>query len=101
MKGMLQIAGVRNMKSAHSVGLRSIPKVQRSSYLELCVLGRERDRLEREILAINKRDKTVRRQLDDICRRIRKVQEETHEKQKIRTCRDIPSRPLKKMVIDY
>lgn len=101
MKGMLQIAGVRNMKSAHSVGLRSIPKVQRSNYLELYVLGSERTRLEKEIQAIDKRRNAAQRQLETVCKRIAVLHEETHKTQEAKTCRDLPGRPLKKMVIDY
>ena len=50
MRGLQQISSLRNIKSIHSVGARSIPKVQRSSYLELYMLRREKDRLEKEDL---------------------------------------------------
>jgi len=93
--------GVRDIKSIHSVGARSIPKVQRSSYLELYMLRREKDRLEKEIFALDKRRNAASRQLNSINNRIEKLQKETHEEQKIKTYRSVPTRPLKTMAINY
>jgi len=101
MKGILQTPSVRNVKSIHSVGARSIPKVQRSSYLELYALGREKDRLEKEIFALNKRTSIAQRQLDSVIKRIGNLRKETHEEQKIKTHRSVPTRPLKTMAINY
>jgi len=101
MKGILQIPGVRDIKSIHSVGARSIPKVQRSSYLELYMLRREKDRLEKEVVALDKRINTAKRQLGSINKRIEKLQKETHQRQEIKTYRGIPTRPLKTMAINY
>ena len=70
MKGMLEIPSVRDIKSIHSAGARSIPKVQRSSYLELYMLKREKDRLEKEIFALDKRNNTANRQLSSISKPI-------------------------------
>jgi hypothetical protein len=101
MKGTLQTPGIGSIKSIHSIGARSIPKVQRSSYLELYGLGREKDRLEKEIFALNKRTNIAKRQLDSVYKRIKKLQEETHEEQKVKTHRSVPTRPLKTMAINY
>jgi len=101
MKGILQMPGVRDIKSIHSVGARSIPKVQRSSYLELYMLRREKDRLEKEIFVLDKRRSAAKRQLDSINKRIEKLQKEVYEEQKIKTYRGIPTRPLKTMAINY
>ena len=101
MKTILQTPGVRNIKSIHSVGARSIPKVQRSSYLELYMLEREKDRLEKEIYTLDKRRSTAKRQLDSINKRVEKLRKETHEKEKIKTYRNIPTKPLKTMAINY
>jgi len=84
MKGMLQTQGIGNIKSIHSIGARSIPKVQRSSHLELYALGREKDRLEKEIYALNKRTSVAERQLDSVYMRIKKLQKEIHEEQKMK-----------------
>jgi len=101
MKGISQIRGLGNIKSVHSVGAHSIGKAQRSSYLELYMLRREKDRLEKEIFVLDKRASTNKRQLDSINRRIQDLQKETHKKQRIKTCRSVPAKPLKTMAINY
>ncbi|MBU1487027.1 hypothetical protein KKH56_03120 [bacterium] len=101
MKGTQQILNSRDIKSIHSVGARSIPKIQRSSYLELYMLKREKDRLKKEIFALDKRRITAQRQLDSLDRRIEGLQEETQKEQNIRTYRDVPTKPLKKMAVNY
>jgi len=101
MKKLQQILSIRDVKSIHSVGARSIPKVQRSSYLELYTLKREKDRLEKEIFALDKRQSSAKRQLDSTNKRIEKLQKEVHENQKIKTYRNVPTRPLKTMPINY
>ena len=101
MKTILQTQGVRNIKSIHSIGASSIPKVQRSSYLELYILGSEKNRLEKEIFALDKRRNTAKKQLDSVCKRIKKLQKETHEAQEIKTHRDVPTKPLRTMAINY
>jgi len=101
MRGMMHVASIRDVKSIHSTGMRSIPKVQRSSYLELYMLKREKDRLEKEIYSLDKKRNIAKRQLDNISIRIEKQQQETHEEQEIRTYRSIPTKPLKTMGISY
>ncbi len=101
MKRTLQTPRVRNIKSMRSVGARSIPKVQRSSYLELYMLEREKDRLEKEIHTLDKRRGTAERQLDSINKRMENLRKETHEKERIKTYRSIPTKPLKTMAINY
>ena len=101
MRGMMQVAGIRDVKSIQSTGTRSIPKVQRSSYLELYMLKREKDRLEKEIYSLDKRRNTAKRQLDSISIRIEKQQKGIHQEQEIGTYRSIPTKPLKTMGISY
>jgi hypothetical protein len=101
MKGILQVTGVRDIKTIHSVGARSIPKVQRSAYLELYMHRREKDRLEKEIFVLDKRRTTAKRLLDSIDKRIEKLQTEVHEGQKVKTYRNIPTKPLKTLSIQY
>ena len=101
MRGIHQISSLGNIKSIHSIGARSIPKVQRSSYLELYILRREKDRLEKEVFALDKRKTDADRQLNSIVKRIGKLPKETHEEQKVKTYRGISARPLKTMAIKY
>ena len=101
MKGILQVTGVREIKSIHSVGARSIPKAQRSCYLELYMYRREKDRLEKEIFVLDKRRNAAKRLLDSVNKRIERLQAESHEEQKIKTYRNVPTKPLKTLSIQY
>ncbi len=101
MRGIQQMPGLKDIKSIHSIGARSIPKVQRSSYLELYILRREKDRLEKEVFALDKRKTDADRQLNSIVKRIEKLPKETHEEQKVKTYKQIYARPLKPMAINY
>ncbi|MDD5773806.1 MAG: hypothetical protein PHX78_10120 [bacterium] len=101
MKGMLQVPGARDVKSIHSAGLRAIPKIQRSSYLELYTFKREKDRLEKEIFALDKRRNTASRMLNGLYQRIETLEKEIQEEGKIKTYTNIPAKPVKKMTINY
>ena len=101
MKGIQQVTGIKEVKSMHSVGARSIPKAQRSAYLDLYMHRREKDRLEKEMFVLDKRRNTAKRLLDSINKRIEKLQTEAHEEQKIKTYRNIPTKPLKTLSIQY
>ena len=101
MKGIMQTQGVENIKSIHSIGARSIPKVQRSSHLDLYVFEREKDRLEKEVFVLNKRASRAKRQLDSAYLRIKKLQKEIYEEQEIKTYRSVPTKPLKTMAVNY
>jgi len=101
MKGLQQISGLRNLKSIHSVGLRSIPKIQRSSGLELYLLRREKDRLEKEAVALTKRKDVADRQLSAITKHIETLQKEAHEGQKTKSPKSAPMRHPKSMAISY
>ncbi len=98
---VMQLPGLRDVKSIHSVGVRSIPKVQRSPYLELYTLSRENLRLEKEIYALDKRKNAARSRLDNILKRMERLQKEVHQEEKIKTHRGLPTRPLKTMAIKY
>jgi hypothetical protein len=101
MKGIQQISSLKNLKSIHSVGIRSIPKVQRSSDLELYILRREKDRLEKEIVALTKRKAVADRHLGSITKHIEELQREAHGGPKTKRRRDAPIRVQKSMVISY
>jgi len=101
MKGIQQVTGVREIRSMHSAGARSIPKVQRSAYLDLYMHRREKDRLEKEIFVLDKRRNAAKRHLDSTSKRLEKLQTETHEVQKVKTYRNIPTKPLKTLPIQY
>ena len=101
MKGIMQTQGMGNIRSMHSTGARSIPKVQRSSYLELYALRRERDRLEKEIYALNKRTNLAHRQLDGVIKRIGNLRKDTNEEQEGNASKSVPPRRIKTMTVNY
>ena len=100
MKGIQHIHGIRDVKSIHSAGAGSIPRIQRSDYLKLYMLKREKDRLEKEIFALDKRRNAADRQLNSINKGIKKLDEETGEVEEIKTCVNSAG-GLKKMIINY
>jgi hypothetical protein len=75
MRGMTDVSGLREIRSLHSTGKRGIPRVQSSAYLDLYVLEREKERLEKEAALLDKRNRTILKRLADIQR-----QTETLEK---------------------
>ena len=98
---VMQLPGLRDIRSIHSAGIRSIPKVQRSPHLELYTLSREKLRLEKEIYALDKRTNAAKRQLANILKRMEGLQKEVHQEESIKTYRGLPRRPLKTMAIKY
>ena len=66
MKGVSEISGLRSIKSMHSSGKRSIPRVQSSAYLDLYMLRKEKDRLEKEVYILDKRKKGMQKRLNEI-----------------------------------
>lgn len=76
MRNMKAIANLGNIRSMNTVGARSIPKAQRSIYLDLYVIKKEKDRLEGEMFVLDKKRKIVSQLLADIEKRLHKLQEE-------------------------
>ena len=74
MKGVSEISGLRKIKSMRSSGKRSVPRVQSSAYLDLYMMRKERDRMEKEICILDKRKKDAQRNLDDINKEMDKLQ---------------------------
>ena len=74
MKGVSEISGLRSIKSMHSSGKRSIPRVQSSTYLDLYMLRKEKDRLEKEIYILDKRKKDILKKLDEVNKEMDKLQ---------------------------
>lgn len=61
-----EISGLRDIKTLQSTRKRSIPRIQSSAYLDLYVLRKERDRLEKEIYILDKRKKNIEKRLKEI-----------------------------------
>lgn len=84
MKSVSEISGLRSTKSMHSTGKRSISRVESSAYLDLYMLKKEKDRLEKEIYILDKRKKDTQKKLDDINKEMDKLQKaEAGRKEKV------------------
>lgn len=97
-------SSLSGIKSIHSAGIRAIPKVQRSGYLDLYTLGREKDRLEGEISALDKRKSAAAKQLNNVVKRVVQLQKETSEAGHAKNKKNIYSprvKSLKTMGIKY
>ena len=76
MKKQVLIHGARDVKTIHSAGIRSIPKSQRSMYLDLFILSQERDRMDKEHMVVSKRHHMLGKQLSSVNRRLDQLQDE-------------------------
>lgn len=100
MKKETQRLGLRNVKTLQSISARSIPRVQRSSYLELYLMMEKKRRLEKEISILEVRRNIAKKQLISINKRIDKLQSEGIEEQR-GLLRQPASKPMKRMAIHY
>lgn len=68
--GVSDISGLRNIRSMHSTGKRSIPRVAGTAYLDLYMLQKEKERLEKEDAILEKRKAAIQKRLEDIKKEI-------------------------------
>jgi len=101
MKTIQQLPNLSDIKSVRSIGATSIPKVKRPGHLELYVLGREKDRLVKELAALNKRRNTVIKNLAGADKQIQKLQKQMYEQQKSKGYESAPQKPLKTLTVNY
>lgn len=101
MKKNFNISRLRDVKSMHSIGARCIPKVLRSSYLDLYLCKKEMERLEKEIFILDKKRNSANIQLESINEQIRKLQKEILNEKKNRSIKTTPSKPIKLMSLKY
>jgi hypothetical protein len=93
--------GVTILKSIHTAGISSVPKTQRSPYLELYVLGSEKSRLTQEKLSLDGRREVIDQHLGSINKRIGLLQEEMMRRQQAEAGIKTPSQPIKTVDINY
>jgi len=93
--------GATAIRSIHTVGIKSVPKTQRSQYLELYVLGSEKSRLVKELFALDARRETINLQLASLNARILKLHQETEQQQRAEAGVKTPSQPVKTVDISY
>lgn len=61
-----EVKSLREIRTMQSSKKRSIPRVQTSPYLDLYILRKEKDRLEKEIAILDRKKKNVKKRLGDI-----------------------------------
>jgi predicted nucleic acid-binding Zn-ribbon protein len=75
VRGVTELSGLREIRTIHSTKKRSIPRVQSSAYLDLYMLKKEKDRLEKEIYILDKRKKSMQKRQDEIDLEMKKLEE--------------------------
>lgn len=66
VRGPAELSGLRNIKTMLSSKKRSIPRVQSSAFLDLFILRKEKDRLEKEVYLLEKRKKGIKKRIEEI-----------------------------------
>lgn len=66
MRGVTDARGLRDVRSMHTTGQRSMPRRQGSAYLELYMLRVEQGRLEQEAALLAKRSQGIQKRLEEI-----------------------------------
>jgi len=66
VRSATELSGLREIRTMHSSKKRSIPRVKSSAYLDLYMLRKEKDRLEKEVCNLDKRRKSIQKRLDEI-----------------------------------
>lgn len=70
MRGVRDITGLRGIRSHRTIGRSSIPRIQSSAHLVLYMLGKERERLEKESALLENRRQAIGKRLSDIQRQM-------------------------------
>lgn len=70
-KGSTELNSLRNIRTSK----KSIPRIQSSPYLDLYVLGKEKDRLEKEIFILDKRRKSIEKRVTEINAEMKRSEE--------------------------
>jgi tRNA(Ser,Leu) C12 N-acetylase TAN1 len=66
MRSMTELVGLRDIRTFRGTGKRVILRVQSSAHLDLYILEKERERLNREAAVLEKRSRTVQKRLEEI-----------------------------------
>lgn len=70
-KGSTELNSLRSIRTKK----KSIPRLQSSPYLDLYVLGKEKDRLEKEIFILEKRKKSIEKRVAEINAEMKRSEE--------------------------
>jgi hypothetical protein len=74
-KGVTDISGMHSMRTLQSTGKRSVPRgYQSSAFIDLYMLGKERERLEKEFGVMERRRSVIERRLKDRAKETEKLE---------------------------
>ncbi|MDP8258050.1 MAG: ankyrin [Candidatus Aadella gelida] len=76
MRDVNTLKGLHGLRTLHSSKKSSIPKVQSSSYLDLYVMGKEKERLLKEAEKLGQKDTIIKKRLKEIEHEMNKLQED-------------------------
>jgi hypothetical protein len=111
-----KMAGIKKIKTAQKTKLRSKPKVDGQEYLELYLMIKERDRLNRYNEVISETKQTTGEEIEELEQEFRKMQNKagiinpdalydpklkTSDSQSQKLKKRKPSKPMKTMTINY
>ena len=74
VRGVTELSGLREIRSMTSSKKRSIPRVQSSTYLDLYMLKKEKDRIEKEVYVLDKRKNSLQKRLTGIDAEMKKLE---------------------------
>lgn len=77
IRGVTDVSGLREIRSLHTSGRRSIPRVQSSAYLDLYMLQKAKDRLEKEAALLIKRGQAIEKRLREIQKQMESLERST------------------------
>jgi len=75
MRDVNSTKGLHAIRSLHSRKKRSIPRIQSSSYLDMYMLDKEKERLLKESEKLGMRGDSIKKRLEEIDRDMKKLQE--------------------------
>ena len=78
-----EVKSLREIRTMQSSKKRSIPRIQTSAYLDLYILRKEKDRLEKEIAALDRREKNIQKKLGDISAEMERIEKTEAKKQQV------------------
>ena len=74
MRDVNSLKGLQALRTMHSTKKRSIPRVQSSTYLDLYMLGKEKERLLKEDERLGSRNSIIKKRLEEIGLEMNKMQ---------------------------
>jgi predicted nucleic acid-binding Zn-ribbon protein len=103
IRGVTEIKGLRETRTMQGSKKRSMPRVKRSAYLDLFILGKEESRLEKEMSVIEKRKESLQKKLGEIAVELKKLEEAKNREKRAAPGESDPQRPKdwKKMAMTY